>query len=63
MRYRIYSCDESTKEFSVEIEIKGIIYRICDDHGRVVFGIPYTKNKLINKLLSTFTKVMKGAPQ
>lgn len=57
MRYRIYSTDNTAKEFVKEIEIIGKIYRICDDHGRVVFGMPWPDGKkIIKKLLNTKTK-------
>ncbi|HDY86927.1 MAG TPA: hypothetical protein ENH82_02290 [bacterium] len=44
MLYRIYFRHEDTKEESArEVEAVGEIYRVCDDHGRVVFGKPYPK--------------------
>ena len=52
MRYRIYYRHNDTGEESVrEIEANGFIYRICDDHGRVVFGEPWPKrDTFINPL-------------
>ena len=41
MWYRIYFRHDDTGEESVrEVEATGLIYRVCDDHGRVVFGEP-----------------------
>jgi len=42
MWYRIYFRHDGTGEESVrEVEATGLICRICDDHGRVVFGEPF----------------------
>ena len=42
MWYRIYFRHDDTGEESVrEVEATGLIYRVCDDHGRVVFGEPF----------------------
>ena len=46
MRYRIYfqHPDQEEKDWEVrEVEATGVAYRICDDHGRVVFGEPWPK--------------------
>ena len=44
MRYRIYFKHEDTGEENVrEVEADGMAYRICDDHGNVVFGEPWPK--------------------
>lgn len=46
MRYRIYFRHEETgKEAVREVEADGEIYRVCDDHGRVVYGEPYPKRE------------------
>jgi hypothetical protein len=52
MRYRIYFRHDDAGEVSVrELEAVGTIYRICDDHGRVVFGEPWPeKDPFINPL-------------
>lgn len=48
MKYRIYFRHDDTKEESVrEIEAIGMIYRVCDDHGHVVFGEPEPKKGLV----------------
>ena len=42
MLYRIYFRHGDTKEESArEVEAVGEIYRVCDDHGRIIFGEPY----------------------
>ena len=42
MWYRIYFKHEETGEEAVrEVEATGLIYRVCDNHGRVVFGDQY----------------------
>ena len=42
MRLRIYFRHGETGEESVrEVEADGMPYRICDDHGRVIFGEPW----------------------
>ena len=47
MRYRIYFKHDDTGEESVkEVEANGFIYRICDDHNRVVFGKPHPKKEV-----------------
>ena len=46
MRYRIYFRDDKMKEDDWpvrEVEADGLAYRICDDHGHVVFGEPWPK--------------------
>ena len=48
MRYRIYFRHDDTGEESVrEVEADGFAYRICDDHGRVVFGEPWPKKDYV----------------
>lgn len=47
MRYRIYfRHDDSGKESAKEVDVEGLVYRICDDHGRVVFGEPWPKQEI-----------------
>ena len=42
MRLRIYFRHGDTGEESArEVEADGMPYRICDDHGRVIFGEPW----------------------
>ena len=46
MRYRIYFKQDNKEEDDWpvrEVEADGVIHRICDDHGRVVFGDPWPK--------------------
>ncbi len=46
MRYRIYFRHDDTGEESVrEVEATGLAYRICDDHGHVIFGGPHPKRE------------------
>lgn len=46
MKYRIYfRHDEIGEEPVREVEADGLIYRVCDDHGRVVFGEPWPKQE------------------
>ena len=46
MRLRIYFRHDDTGEESArEVEADGMPYRICDDHGRVIFGRPYSKQE------------------
>lgn len=41
MRYRIYfHHDDTDKKVVREVEADGLIYRVCDDHGRIIFGEP-----------------------
>uniref|UniRef100_A0A6H1ZWR1 Uncharacterized protein n=1 Tax=viral metagenome TaxID=1070528 RepID=A0A6H1ZWR1_9ZZZZ len=50
MRYRIYFKHEDVpeKDWQVrEIEADGVAYRICDDHGHVVFGEPWSKKPIV----------------
>ena len=53
MRYRIYFRHDDTKEENVrEIEAVGFIYRVCDDHGRVIFGEPESKQPVFTPTIS-----------
>lgn len=46
MRYRIYFRHDDTNERSVqEVTTTGVIHRVCDDHGRVIFGKPWPKRE------------------
>ena len=46
MRLRIYFRHNDTgKEAAREVEADGMPYRICDDHGRVIFGEPWPKRE------------------
>jgi len=50
MRYRVYfkHPDQKEEDWEVrEVEAIGEAYRICDDHGRVVFGKPWPKREAI----------------
>ena len=48
MRYRIYFRHNETGEENVrEVEATGAIYRVCDDHGRIIFGEPEPKKDYI----------------
>lgn len=48
MRYRVHFRHGETGEENVrEIEATGTIYRICDDHGHVVFGEGWPKKEHI----------------
>ena len=48
MRYRIYLENTDTGVKSVrEIEAPGEIVRVCDDHGRVVYGKSWPKKDYI----------------
>ena len=50
MRFRIYFKHHELpeKDWAVkEVEAEGVIYRVCDDHGRVVFGEPWPKKSHI----------------
>ena len=47
MRLRIYFRHDDTGQESVrETEADGMPYRICDDHGRVIFGEPWPKQEV-----------------
>jgi len=50
MRYRIYYKQDGVPEDDWpvrEVEADGIIHRICDDHGHVVFGDPWPKRPIM----------------
>ena len=45
MRYRIYFKTQEDEILAKEVEADGVVYRVCDDHGRVIFGEPCPKKE------------------
>ena len=43
MRYRLYFRNDHGEESVEEVEARGGLYKVKDDHGRVVFGEPDEK--------------------